>query len=123
MHALGRHILIELNDCNRDILNDMEFLQQTLVHAAKEAGATVLEKSFHHFEPVGVSGVVVLAESHLSIHTWPEYGYAAADIFTCGDSVHPSIAAQVLMTELDSRNSSMMEVRRGLMPAPIPVTA
>ena len=87
MNALGKHLLLELNDCDKEVLNDLSFLKGILLAAATEAGATVLGESFHHFNPQGVSGVVVITESHLLIHTWPEYGYAAADIFTCGDSV------------------------------------
>ena len=115
MNALGRHLLLELKDCNREVLNDLGFLKGILPAAAREAGATVLGESFHQFSPQGVSGVVIIAESHLFIHTWPEYGYAAADIFTCGDSVQPERAAQVLMEKLGSKNHSMVEMRRGIL--------
>ena len=117
MNALGKHLLLELKDCNREVLNDLGFLKGILLAAASEAGATVLGKSFHQFNPHGVSGVVIIAESHLFIHTWPEYGYAAADIFTCGNSVQPERAARVLMRKLGSKNHSMVEVRRGILEA------
>jgi S-adenosylmethionine decarboxylase proenzyme len=78
----------------------------------------VLGESFHQFSPQGVSGVVVIAESHLFIHTWPEYGYAAADVFTCGNTVQPERAVEVLVRELESRNHSMVEMRRGLLGVP-----
>ncbi len=115
MKALGKHLLLELKDCNRDILNDLSFLRNALVAAANECGATVLGESFHPFSPQGVSGVVVIAESHISIHTWPEYGYAAVDIFTCGNTVRPEKAAEVVIEKLGSRNHSMIEIQRGLL--------
>ncbi|MCX5998979.1 MAG: adenosylmethionine decarboxylase [Chloroflexi bacterium] len=114
LNALGKHLLLELKDCNREMLNDVGFLQETLVSVAEQAGATVLEKYFHQFAPQGVSGAVIIAESHLSIHTWPEYGYAAADIFTCGDTVNTEMAAELLIEKLQSRDPAIMEVRRGV---------
>ena len=115
MNALGKHLLLELKDCNREILNDLSFLRDILPAAASEAGATVLGNSFHQFEPQGVTGVVTLAESHLFIHTWPEYGYAAVDIFTCGTSVKPDRAAQIIVEKLQSKNHSMLEIQRGIL--------
>lgn len=117
MNALGKHLLIELQDCDREVLNDLGYLREALMEAAVECGATVLGESFHPFNPQGVSGVVVIAESHLSIHTWPEYGYAAADIFTCGDSVQPEKAAEVLIDRLGAKNHSVIEIQRGLLHA------
>ncbi len=117
MNALGRHLLIELQDCDREVLNDLGFLRDAMVAAAVGCGATVMGESFHHFSPQGVSGVVVIAESHLSIHTWPEYGYAAVDIFTCGTSVEPEKAVEALVEKLGSKNHSLMEIPRGLLVA------
>ncbi len=97
------------------MLNDLDFLRIVLLAAASEAGATVLGESFHQFNPHGVSGVVIIAESHLFIHTWPELGYAAVDIFTCGDSVQPEKAAQKLIRELGSKNHSILEIQRGIL--------
>ena len=115
MNALGKHLLLELKDCNKEVLNDLSFLRSTLVEAANDCGATVLGESFHPFNPHGVSGVVVIAESHLSVHTWPEYGYAAVDIFTCGDSVQSEKAAEVLIRKLGAKNHSLIEIQRGLL--------
>jgi S-adenosylmethionine decarboxylase proenzyme len=86
-----------------------------MLKAAIDCGAVVLGNSFHHFSPQGVSGVVVIAESHISIHTWPEYGYAAVDVFTCGTTVNPEKAAEVLIERLGSKNHSLMEVPRGVL--------
>ncbi len=115
MNALGKHLLLELKDCNREVLNDLEFLKGMLTAAASEAGATVLGESFHQFSPQGVSGVVIIAESHLFVHTWPECGYAAVDIFTCGNSVKPEKAAQKLIKELGAKSHSILEIQRGIL--------
>ncbi len=118
MNALGKHLLLELKGCDEEVLNDMSFIKSTMLTAAEECGATVVGESFHQFNPHGVSGVVVIAESHLFIHTWPEYGYAAADIFTCGNSVKPERAAQVITRKLGSKDHSMVEMRRGILNIP-----
>jgi len=115
LNALGRHLLLELKGCNKEVLNDIGFLREALLTAAGEAGALVLGESFHQFNPQGVSGVVMIAESHLVIHTWPEYGYAAADIFTCGNSVQPEKAAEILVGKLGSKNHSIIEMQRGIL--------
>ncbi len=115
MNALGKHLLLELKDCDREVLDDLGFLKDILLTAAREAGATVLGESFHKFNPHGVSGVVIIAESHLFIHTWPECGYAAVDIFTCGDSVQPGKAAQKLIRGLGAKSHSILEIQRGIL--------
>ena len=83
--SLGRHIIIDFHDCNQQALDNPELLEQALLVAAKNMWATVISSHFHPFEPQGATGVVVLSESHISIHSWPEHGYAAVDIFACGD--------------------------------------
>ena len=113
MNALGKHLLLELKDCDKEVLNDLSSLKGILLTAATEAGATVLGESFHRFNPHGISGVVIITESHLCIHTWPEYGYAAADIFTCGTSVQPDKAAQILVRKLGAKEHSIVEIQRG----------
>ena len=115
MNALGRHLLVELYDCDREALNNLDLIREVMLKAAIDCGAVVLGESFHRFSPQGVSGVVVIAESHISIHTWPEYGYAAADVFTCGTSVNPEIAAQVLIEKLGSKNHTLNEIKRGVL--------
>jgi S-adenosylmethionine decarboxylase len=115
LDALGRHMLLELRGCNQAVLDDLKYLENALVSAAREAGATVIDQSFHQFAPQGVSGVVLIAESHLSLHTWPEHAYAAVDIFTCGTTVKIEVAADVLITKLGSRDPSVLEVKRGMM--------
>jgi S-adenosylmethionine decarboxylase len=115
LNALGRHLLVELHDCNKEVLNDLSFLRKAMMDAAIKGGAEVLGHSFHNFSPQGVSGVVIIAESHLSIHTWPEYSYAAVDVFTCGTAVQPEKAAEALIAKLGSRNHSLMEIPRGVL--------
>ena len=115
MNALGKHLLMELKSCDKEMLNDLGSIKGTMLTAANEAGATVLGESFHRFNPHGVSGVVIIAESHLFIHTWPEYGYAAVDIFTCGDSVQPEKAAKVLISKLGAQSHSIVEIQRGIL--------
>ena len=114
MHALGTHLLVELRECSPEILKDLDKVRDALVSAALEAKATVVEVAFHEFNPFGISGMVIIAESHLSIHTWPEYGYAALDIFTCGDLIKPEVAAEYLVEKFQCKSPSMMEVKRGL---------
>ncbi|MBN1856012.1 MAG: adenosylmethionine decarboxylase [Dehalococcoidia bacterium] len=115
MFALGRHLLIELTGCNVTLLDDLEFLKQSLHSAAVRSGATVVGDSFYHFSPQGVSGVVNIAESHISIHTWPECGYAALDVFTCGDRVEPEEAARLISESLEAKHCSLVELKRGLL--------
>ena len=113
MKALGRHILAEFYDCDPRILNDTEMIELYMKRAAIECGATIVNSTFHTFNPHGVSGVVVIAESHLAIHTWPEYGYAAVDVFTCGDTVDPKVATEVLRESLRAQRIETVEIRRG----------
>jgi S-adenosylmethionine decarboxylase len=114
LDALGRHLLLELRECNKAVLDDLKYLENALVSAAMEAGATVIDKSFHQFAPQGVSGVVLIAESHLSLHTWPEHAYAAVDIFTCGTTVKIEVAADAMIRQLGSKDPSVLEVKRGM---------
>lgn len=113
MLRLGKHYLVEYYNCDPVILDDQSSIQNILLDAALKCGATVLEYSFHKFSPQGVSGVVVIAESHISIHTWPEYGYAAVDIFTCGTKVDPWIAYELMKNSLSAKETMVREIERG----------
>jgi S-adenosylmethionine decarboxylase len=86
-YALGRQLAIDFYDCDAERLIVPEFVEKAFIKAAKESGATIVTSSFHSFQPQGVSGVVVIAESHFAVHAWPEFNYAAVDIFTCGENV------------------------------------
>ncbi len=113
MDALGRHILVEADGCDSQLLNDPTQVEDIMVTAALKAGAEVREVTFHRFSPQGVSGVVVISESHLAIHTWPEYGYAAVDVFTCGDRVDPWDAVQYIVSRFGATRYRTQEVARG----------
>jgi len=113
LYAIGTHLLVELKDCNAKILSNLKEVQDILISAAKAAEATIVEVAFHEFNPFGISGMVIIAESHLSIHTWPEYEYAAVDIFTCGNTLKPQKAVTYLIEKFQSKNPSIVELKRG----------
>ncbi|MCS6905800.1 MAG: polyamine aminopropyltransferase [Bacteroidia bacterium] len=113
MNKLGRHIVAEFYGCNAQILNDVTHIEESMVRAAQESHATIINTTFHHFSPYGVSGVVVIQESHLAIHTWPEYQYAALDLFTCGEEVDPWVCYKYLLNRLQARHGSAIELGRG----------
>ena len=114
LNALGTHLLLDLKDCNPDFLDDIHFIKRAMIGAADEAGATIVGETFHKFSPVGVTGIVAIAESHLCIHTWPEYAYAAVDIFTCGEDFKPYQAADLIIEMLECRQPSITEIQRGV---------
>ena len=114
MRVLGRHMLVELYECDKNVLNNQDLIQKSMEEAAVKSNATVVNSIFHQFNPHGVSGVVVIAESHLAIHTWPEYNYAAVDLFTCGTSVNPRIAFEILKDRLGAAHFTTRELNRGL---------
>jgi len=114
MNGLGRHILAEIYGCNPDILNDKNFIEKAMVQSALKCGAEVREVTFHKFSPQGVSGVIIISESHLTIHTWPELGYAAVDVFTCGDSINPWDACNNMTELLKAKNITAQEIKRGI---------
>lgn len=116
MQALGRHLLCEYHGCDRELLDRVDFIRAELIAAVGHAGATPVQDVVHRFSPHGVTGVVVIAESHFSIHTWPEHGFAAVDLFTCGDTVDPWAAFTHLEQALRARTHSVIELRRGLLP-------
>jgi spermidine synthase len=113
MISLGRHIIAELYNCDVERINDVSFVEQSMLFAADKAGATVINSTFHHFSPFGVSGVIVIQESHFSIHCWPEYGYASIDIYTCGNTVDPWVAYEFLKSEFKASHGSTVELNRG----------
>lgn len=115
--ALGKQLLIELYGCDTLLINDAKVIENVLLEAARLAGATIITHTFHTFSPQGVSGVVVVAESHLAIHTWPEAGYCAIDIFTCGDLTDNHKAFAYIAQSLKAASSSLTELRRGILPA------
>lgn len=112
MNTRGRHLLLDLFGCPAELLNDAELLRELLTRAAEEARAHVVAQVFHPFSPHGVTGVLVIQESHLSVHTWPEEGYAAFDFYTCGEA-DAERALTAIARALAAHRAELVEVRRG----------
>ncbi|WP_404404247.1 adenosylmethionine decarboxylase [Jeotgalibacillus malaysiensis] len=119
METMGRHVIAELWGCDFEKLNSMELIEQTFVDAALKSGAEVREVAFHKFAPQGVSGVVIISESHLTIHSFPEHGYASIDVYTCGD-LDPNVAANHIAESLGAETRETIEVSRGMGPVKVP---
>jgi S-adenosylmethionine decarboxylase len=112
---LGRQVTVDFFDCDKVLLNDHVRIERLMTRAARLAKATVVKSVFHKFNPYGVSGVVVISESHLAIHTWPEYGFASIDVFTCGPVVDPRVCQRFLAKALKSSHSEYHEFKRGVL--------
>ncbi len=117
LKALGAHVLVEMHDCFVEKLDDVDWVEQVMVGAARKAHARIVNSVFHKFNPVGISGVVVIAESHIAIHIWPEYRYAALDIFSCSSEFKVSAAVSFVTEQFRCVRPSVTEVRRGLISA------
>ena len=109
---IGRHCILELYQCDHTKLNDEAFIRTTITSSAKIAGATLINLVTHSFKPQGVTGLALLAESHISIHTWPEIGYAAVDVFTCGDHTMPEKACKLLFKDFLAKQFSFKNIVR-----------
>ncbi|KOO46863.1 adenosylmethionine decarboxylase [Priestia koreensis] len=118
METMGRHVISELWGCDFDKLNDIEFIEKTFVDAALKSGAEVREVAFHKFAPQGVSGVVIISESHLTIHSFPEHGYASIDVYTCGH-LDPNVAANHIAESLGAETRETVELPRGMGPVQV----
>jgi len=114
-NPIGMHVVLDLYECDPQILDDIEKIEGILTEAAEVANATVIDKRFHKFSPQGVSGVVVVSESHIAIHTWPEHGYAAVDVYTCGDHTMPLKASEYIIRELKCKRPTLVKLDRGLL--------
>jgi len=118
--ALGRQLTIEYYECAANVLLDKDLVEKALLQAAKNSGATIISSSFHGFTPQGVSGVVVIAESHFTVHAWPEHDYAAVDIFTCGDSIDLEVAINSMRDSFESKNVVISsDQNRGIISKPV----
>ena len=113
MEAFGRHLLLEMWDCNRYILNDPEKITQIMCDAANDAGSTVVKSIYHEFNPPGITAVAILSESHISVHTWPIEGYVAVDIFTCGTVADPQLAVKRLLDGFEPKDHTSEVIKRG----------
>jgi S-adenosylmethionine decarboxylase len=112
--TMGRHIIADLSGCNKKLISSVSFVQNILEEAVKKAKATIISSRFHQFTPIGVSGIVLLSESHCSIHTWPDEEYAAIDIYTCGEHVYPKVACDHIADKLEASRVYITSLERGL---------
>jgi len=113
----GRHLILDLYDCDQEILNDYEELQRLLEASLSMAKANILRIFGEQFKPQGVTLLALLAESHASIHTWPEIGYCAIDLYTCGDTTQTHKAAEFLKKKLKAKTSEEKELVRSVTPS------
>lgn len=116
MKTLGRHSLIELSGCDPERLKRVREVRRAMLEAARRANGTIVKAVFHAFSPWGVSGVVVIAESHLTIHTWPEHGYAAVDVFSCSPKLLQAEVRRWLVQAFAARHTRTLRVARGPRP-------
>ena len=112
--SIGHHYIVEASGCDPKIISSVEKVQQILVKAAEISGAHIWAVSVSKFPPKGVSGVIVISESHISTHTWPEYGYGALDFYTCGDSVDPEKGIFYAVEAFGASTSHITEITRGI---------
>ena len=113
MSTLGKHIILEMWGCCKDTIDNVEVVKEILVKATESVKATLVDVVCHRFSPYGVTGVAILAESHIAVHTWPEHGYAAADIFICGSAINPRDAASYMTEAFYAKETSFLELKRG----------
>jgi len=114
MNPVGEHYIVEASGCDPEIIGNVEKMQEILVNAAHKANVKIWAVSFHRFPPQGVSGVIVISESHISVHSWPEYRYVALDIYTCGEHSNPEAAVNHALQEFKAENVHISEITRGL---------
>ena len=119
VQSLGNHLIIELYDCQLEAINDAKSVEACLIEAVRLSGAKMVQSVIHKFNPHGISGVIVIEESHFSVHTWPEYGYCALDIFTCGEEIDYYSALHYLKEEFQAKNLSVTEMKRGMLDLPV----
>lgn len=118
MKSVGRHLILELWGCRN--LNSTEIVERALRDVVRACDLTLLDLNVYPFTPVGVTGVAVVSESHVLVHTWPEYGYAAVDVFTCGDRANPEAAIPLLRNHFEPERVQIMEINRGILPQEFP---
>jgi len=111
--TMGKHYIVEFYDCCSKTLNSVDKIQEIMLQAAVQSGATIVEKKFHKFSPQGVSGIILISESHLSIHTWPEFNYAAFDLFSCSSTLDSNFCINFLKEKLSSKSQTVKMIERG----------
>lgn len=113
LEGIGFHCMLELYDCPSRLLNDEMFVKRALQGAVEAGWATLLHEVSHKFQPQGVTALALIAESHVAIHTWPEHGYAAADVFTCGDRANAQRACMHLIGVFEPGRHALTKIIRG----------
>jgi S-adenosylmethionine decarboxylase len=113
--ALGKHYLVELYGCDPELISYRDKVEAVLLEAARIAKAHIVKYDFHNFSPTGVSGMIIISESHFSIHTWPEHSYAAVDIFTCSETVNERAAIDYMSRSFKAKRIEVCELRRGVL--------
>ena len=111
--TFGDHYLVDLHGCKSAVIATVEPTEEALLRAATLCGSTIIEHHFHQFPPHGVSGIILIAESHISVHTWPENGFVAVDIFTSGDTMRPEIAIEILEKAFEADRVDVASFARG----------
>ena len=112
--VVGLHCILEMYGCQSELLNNEAFVRQALTEAADQGMSTLLGLTSHAFEPQGVTALALLAESHISMHTWPEAGYAAVDVFTCGTTAQPQLACAFLVEQFQAGDHTLRQLSRGM---------
>lgn len=110
---LGRHLIVEFYGCPKSIIDDAEFLERILEEGVVKAGGRIVGKLFHKFKPQGVTGIIAISESHVSVHTWPENNYMALDAFTCGNEMDPWVVYRELSEKIKPKRVKVLELKRG----------
>ncbi|MCB0317221.1 MAG: adenosylmethionine decarboxylase [Bdellovibrionales bacterium] len=110
----GKHYIVELIDCDPELLKKTEQVKDRFIQAAEISNATIIDTKFKQFNPTGVSGLILIAESHFTIHTWPESGYAGVDIFTCGEQMDPELAVETLVKSFKAKRHHVKVITRGI---------
>lgn len=113
MH-LGTHYLAEFFECDRARINDISFVEAVMIEATERSGARMIKPLFHQFSPHGISGVIVIAESHFAFHSWPEHGYAAVDLFSCADFDYRAALIHI-RKKIGAKKHSVTQVKRGVL--------
>ncbi|MFZ8854655.1 MAG: adenosylmethionine decarboxylase [Thermofilaceae archaeon] len=112
--GVGRHLIVEMYECDPAALDSLDIVKSALLDAAVASNSTVIGFDFYRFKPHGISGYVLIAESHIAIHTWPELGYAAVDVFTCGEHTDPWKGLEMLKDRLKAKKMTILEIARGV---------
>ena len=111
--SLGTHVLCDFYDCSPEKISDNEAIEQVIIRAINESGACIVEPKLYYFEPYGLTGVVIITESHFSIHTWPEYKYVAIDYFTCSNKIEIDKTIEILKEYFEPDKVELKEIKRG----------